>query len=497
LRKVCEELGPSFIKLGQIISGRPEWLPTEYINELEKLQDDVPPFPFSDVVKTVEKAYGFPMEQVFRCVDEKPLAAASIGQVHAATLLDGTEVVIKVQRPHLKKMIEADLEIMNYFANLLEEHVEMAKRLEAIRLVDVFRKTIERELDYTWERSHLELFQNVYKEDPDLHVPEVFPKHCRENVLVMERIHGERPHPPERLQEKGFDTKLLAKRGAKIIMKQIFIHGFYHADPHPGNIFILKGNRLCYVDYGMVGRISPRECDDLVDLAHSLVKNHERRAVHCILKLTEIRGDFRRESFERQLREMMDHHLNVPLKSMNLNRLIKQLVDVLRENQLVIKPHFFLMLKALGSVESIGRSLDPNFQMIEHLTPFIKKMAWRRYQPAALQQSLWELKEDLISITRELPKEFRSLMDQASQGDLTLGFEHRGLNSLMNTLDSVSHRLSFAMMVSSLVIGSSLILHAGLPPKWHGVPILGLIGFCLAGFVAFFLLVSMIKKKKW
>lgn len=497
LRKVCEDLGTSFIKLGQILSGRPEWLPPAFIEELEKLQDNVATIDPETVKATIEEALGGSLEEHFESFDARPLAAASIGQVHAAVTHEGSEVVVKVQRPRLKKRIEIDLEIMHYLASVLEQHVKMAKRLEAVRLVQMFKQSLERELDFRWERRNLELFQQVFKDHPHLHVPKVYSELCHPKVLVLERVRGLRPEPAQALRDAGFNTALLAKRGASIIMEQIFVHGFYHADPHPGNIFVLDNHRLCYVDYGMVGRIGQRECEDLASLAHCVVNHNERRATQMILRLTEVRGQFDRPSFERQLRELMDHHLHMPLKSISLNLLLSQLIQILREHHLVIKPHFFLMLKALGSVENVGRKLDPDFQMVDHLKPFLKKVAIRRYHPTALQNILWEWSEDLSLLGRDLPRELKLLAEKASSGHLSIGFEHRGLQALMATLDRVSNRLSFAIMVSSLIIGSSLILHARIPPLWKGVPLIGLGGFSLAAAFLTLLLLSMLRNRRW
>lgn len=495
LRVVLEELGPSFIKLGQILSGRPEWLPPDYIEELEKLQDRVPPIPFEEVRQVVESELECTIESFFTSFDPNPLAAASIGQVHSATLQDGREVVVKVQRPRLKRILAVDLEIMHYLATLLEEHLDVARTMEPTRLVEVFRKTIERELDFEWERSHLELFANVFRDDPDLYVPQVMPEGCTKRVLVMERIHGSRPDNPTALAAAGHDLPELARKGARIIMEQIFVHGFYHADPHPGNIFVMEGDRLCYVDYGMVGRISRGECEDLAELAFGVVQKNERRAVKLILRLSEVKGDYDRENLESRVGELFDHHLNMPLGSISIRRLLQQSIEILREHHIVIKPHFVLMLKALGHVEALGRNLDPQFQIVDHLKPFLQRVAMRRYAPRHLQQQLLELGEDILTLGRDLPRDTRELISKATRGELSIHLEHHGLQTLNATLDRTSNRLSFALIVSSLVISSSLIVHARIPPVWAGIPIIGLAGFCLAALMGMILIISMLRNR--
>jgi len=492
-RMALEELGPTFLKMGQILSTRPDLLPGEFMREFSKLQDDVPSFPYSEVEAVVKKELHKPVEQVFSSFDEYPLAAASIGQVHQAKMVDGTNVVVKVQRPGIHRTIEVDLEIMMHLAGLMEHHLEGWDIQRPTRIVEEFARTLEKELDYTLEASHTERFARQFEDEPAVHVPQVYREATTPRVLTMEYIHGIKVSAIDQLEEEGLDRKKIAQQGLVLIMKQIFVHGFFHADPHPGNVFVLPDNVLCYIDFGMMGRLDleTREC--FADLIMSIVHRDEREAVDVLLRLAVIEEEPDHHALERDVGDFMDLHCYRPLKDIDLGALLHKLLDVATRHRLGIPPDLFLMIKALSTVEGLGRVLDPDLDVIEQAGPFIKRVQLNRFNPHRVGKGVVNSGTDLFHLLKDIPREVRAILKMARQGKVKMEFEHRGLEPMLASHDRISNRLSFAIVLASLVIGSGLIVLSGIPPQWHEIPIIGLVGFLFAGFMGFWLLISIIR----
>ena len=492
-RLALEELGPTFVKLGQVLSTRPDLIPLTFIEELTKLQDEVPPFPYSEVREIIQAETGKFPEELFESFDEKPLAAASIGQVHRARLKNGSEVVVKVQRPRIKKTIEIDLEIMLHLAGLMERHLEELQVIQPSRIVEEFARTLEEEIDYTVELSHIERFAKQFEKDDTIRVPQVYRELSTERILTMENIHGIKGSDLEALKRGGYDLPLLAERGADLIMKQIFVHGFFHGDPHPGNIFFLPENIICYVDFGMMGRIGRSEREDFADMLMAVVQRNDKKMVEAMLKLTEYDIEPDREKLELQMGNFIDRYLYLPLKDLRLGRLLQQLLELVTENRLTIKANFFLMMKALSQVESLGVELNPDFEIITRAKPFVQRVQMARLNPKRIAEELFESGSELVSLLKDIPGEVRSILEQTRNGKLKIIFQHRGLDRILTTLDRSSNRVAFAIVLAALIIGSSLIVLSGVPPTWFDIPIIGLVGFLVAGMMGFWLLITIIR----
>jgi len=328
VRLSMEELGPTFIKMGQILSTRPDLIPMEFITQFEKLQDTVPPFPFEDVKKTIESELKAPIATIFQDFDETPVAAASIGQVHRATLATGEDVAVKVQRPDIKKMIEVDLEIMLHLATLLEQNVDAYQIYNPTRIVTEFADTIKKEIDYINEAFYIERFSRQFLDDPTVYVPKVFSDTTTARVLTMEYIDGVKTSDIDRLEAEGLDRGVIAARGADLIFEQILVHGFFHADPHPGNIVILPDNVICYLDFGMMGRIDRQTRDEIVDLVVAVVRQNEAKATDALLRLTTQDVPVDRRKMELDVSDMTMQYIGKPLKEINAGRLLRQFMDL-------------------------------------------------------------------------------------------------------------------------------------------------------------------------
>ena len=494
VRMALEELGPTFIKLGQVLSTRPDLISGELIEELSKLQDHVPPFGYDKVRQIVEEELKETLEDIFESFEETPLAAASIGQVHKARLKDGEVVAVKVQRPGIRKTIEVDLEIMLHLALLMERHLEEFQANRPARIVEEFARTIEKEIDYTIEASHIERFARQFIADETVYVPKVFRETTTERVLTMEYIAGIKASEVDRIEQEGLDRKIITARGADLILKQVFDHGFFHADPHPGNIFVLPGNVICYLDFGMMGSIDRQTREDFADLVYSVVKKDESRAMQALLVLTQYDEEPDEHLLTRELADFMGQHLYQPLKDLQVGKLLKQLMELLSRHHLQMPPDLFLMMKALATVEGVGLSLDPDFHMINQTTPFIQRIKMEQFHPKRIATDIFKSGSEFIRLIQEIPGELRVLLRQMKRGKVKMEFEHVGLEPMLAAHDRASNRIAFSIVIAALIVGSALIVLSKTPPFLFGIPVIGIIFFVAAAVMGMWLLIAILRK---
>ena len=493
LRLVFEELGPTFIKLGQLLSTRPDLIPAEYLDELARLQDEVPPFSLAEVHAIFREELGRSPDEVFHYFDAEPLAAASIGQVHRARLDSGAEVVVKVQRPDIDTVIAVDLEILAHIAGLMEQYLEEVQGHRPTAIVQEFARSLSREIDFAVELANIQRFARQFERNPAIHVPLVYPELSTQRVLVMEYVLGIKASMTTQLREQGYDLPLIAERGATLVMEQIFVHGFFHADPHPGNVFILPDNVVCFIDFGQMGRLSRKDREDFTDLVLDLVAGDERTVVEGVLKVTVQLGEVDRESLARDLGGLVDLYLYRPLGELEAGRILQDLLDLVTRHKLTFKPAFYQMMKALSTVEGVGLMLDPKLELIRLARPFMRRIRLERMRPARLAEEIARTGSGYLQLLRELPEELRTILRQLRGGRMRIEFEHRGLQALGAALDRVSNRIAFAIVLAALIVGSSLIVLSDIPPHWHDIPVIGLLGFLVAGIMGFWLLLSIIR----
>ena len=493
LRLVFEELGPTFIKLGQLLSTRPDLIPADYLDELARLQDEVPAFSLAEVHAIFREELGRSPDEVFHYFDAEPLAAASIGQVHRARLDSGPEVVVKVQRPDIENVIAVDLEILAHIAGLMEQYLEEVQGHRPTAIVQEFARSLSREIDFAVELANVQRFARQFKNNAAIHVPLVYPELSTPRVLVMEYVLGIKASMAGQLREQGYDLPLIAERGATLVMEQIFVHGFFHADPHPGNLFILPDNVVCFIDFGQMGRLSRKDREDFTDLVLDLVAGDERTVVEGVLKVTVQLGEVDRESLARDLGGLVDLYLYRPLGELEAGRILQDLLDLVTRHKLTFKPAFYQMMKALSTVEGVGLMLDPKLELIRLARPFMRCIRLERMRPARLAEEIARTGSGYLQLLRELPEELRTILRQLRGGRMRLEFEHRGLQALGAALDRVSNRIAFAIVLAALIVGSSLIVLSDIPPHWHDIPVIGLLGFLVAGIMGFWLLLSIIR----
>lgn len=495
VRLVCEELGPTFIKLGQVVSTRPDLVPADWIEELKRLQQHVPPFPFEQAREIIEAELKRPLHDIFPTFEEGAFAAASIGQAHRATLPGGDSVVVKVQRPGIREVIETDLEILLHLATLAERHIEALSVQRPTRIVEEFARSIERELDFTIEASNLEHFARMFVTDPTIYVPRAHRRETAERVLTMEFVDGLTPVDTTALAAAGLDCALLARRGAEAVLKQVFEHGFFHADPHPGNLLALPNNVVCFLDFGMMGRIDRRTRERCAELVYSVAQRDAERTAAVLLQLMqpvdEIQPDLRH--FEADVAEMIDTYLVARLGDLQLGKLLQHLVELANRHRLAIPADLVMMLKSLATIEQVGSHLDPNLDMLSMTRPYVQRLKLGRFGPRRLFNDLTASGGDLLNLARDLPRNLRDLLRLARRGELKMAFEHRGLQPMIEANERIANRVSFAIVVAAMIIGSAVIVHAQIPPKWNDVSLIGIAGFLAAGILGFWLLLGILR----
>ncbi len=483
IRMALEELGPTFIKLGQILSSRRDLVSEEYYQELCKLQGEVAPFSIKEVHRVIEESLGLPLKKCFSYFEENPIGSASIGQVHRAQLADGTIVAVKVQRPKIEETIELDLAILDDIASFVTRYVPEFAPLNPQGLVAEFSSILMKELHFNNEAINIERFAEQFQGDQDIHVPRVYRNLSSDLVLTMEFIEGIPLSDLSALKKAQLRPEDIAERMTRLIYKQIFIHGFFHADPHPGNMVIMPEGVIGLYDYGMMGSLTLAFRRSIARLITGLVQKNYDQVMRSILEMSQEGVVEDSRSLLSQVEEFCDQNLAGALRDIHMGTVLRKLLELLRKNHLRMKSSFYLGIKALTQVEAIGQNLDPNLNFILLGGSYAAEILTSSYGPQRVFHVLQRLLTESIDLVEEIPQDIRLLYTQLKHGKLSLPLEHRlapeGIEPLRQTLDSIFNRLVNALLVASLLIASSILIHSDLPPKVCGLPIIGVLGFLL------------------
>jgi ubiquinone biosynthesis protein len=482
LRLALIELGPIFVKFGQALSTRRDLLPADIADELAKLQDDVPPFPGAVARAMIERSYGEPLETRLRAFEETPLAAASIAQVHAAKLADGRDVIVKVLRPGMKATIELDIEVLYTIAGMAERWWTQSRRLKPLEIVREYEKTVLDELDLMREAANASQLKRNFAGSPLLYVPEIYWDHCRQDVLVMERIHGVPIGDIARLRELGTDFRRLAENGVEIFFTQVFRHNFFHADMHPGNIFVLLDDpampRYAAVDFGIVGTLDLRDQRYLAENFLAVFDRDYRRVATLHVQSGWVPADTRVDEMESAVRTICEPIFDRPLKEISFGTVLLRLFEALRRFNGQIQPQLLLLQKTLLNVEGLGRQLYPELEIWHTASPVLRQWMRDRVHPRNVLRELRRGFPDALEILKALPPLARRAIEQAQDGKLQLSVDMRALDELRTTLTEQSRRSDRIVIGAALLIGSVLWFGLRLFPRWFGL----LIG--VAGIVA-------------
>lgn len=489
--KALQDLGPTFVKLGQVLSTRIDLFSPEWITEFEKLQDKISPVPFESLRSQVEEDLGAPLQEIFAHMDTQALAAASIAQVHRARLRDDTQVILKIRRPGIRQVVEADLRLLTRFAELVEQEITELQRFHPTELVRQFARSLRRELDLVGECRHAERIALNLKDNPDIVIPKVYWHWVSERMNVQEWIDGIPGRDLKAVDAAGLNRKLLAKRGATAILQMVMEDGFFHADPHPGNVFYLPEERLAFIDFGMVGHLSEERRYQVANLAYSLFDRKVQLAVEVLTKWT-TKTQLDTDAMAYELDAFIDQYHGIPLGQLSITSMLTDLMALLREHQISLPPDLALLAKAVISLEGMGRQLDPEFEMTSVAKPFLQHTLVARYRPEALARRGWQGFTNVINLLTDLPKGLRHLLAATQQGfQVRVDVSH--LDTLAERLDSAASRLTVGIVTAALIIGSSIVMTINSGPTLLGLPAFGLLGFVGAVIGGIWLLLSIWK----
>jgi ubiquinone biosynthesis protein len=495
IRMVFQELGPTFIKFGQILSMRPDLVPTLLVLELKKLQDQVPHAPQPAVQTLLEKALGQPLEEIFSEFDWTPLGSASLAQVHKARLSKENKVVaVKIQRPEIRPLIRADLNILAYIAGRLNE-LRTYQLYDLPGLVEELRFSLDRELDFTREARNMKIFSKTLSYPELMVIPEVFDDYTTPYVLTMELVEGTRV---DRLDDSRFDREQLARNGARIMLDQMLRRGFFHADPHEGNLLVMEDGRLCFLDWGMTGRITRDLRLRLIDLIQALIQKDSETILRLIPHLTsDVPSNINYNRLERDLLDLIDSYYDFSLKEIQIGELVLSLMNLLNEYRLRIRSDFALMSRAMLALEGLGKELAPNFNLIEEARILIAELVKERWSIRTLSEDLRTQGMNLFDLVQDLPARLQALFRKVDKGDLTFTFKHTGLSALNTTLERISNRITFGIILAALIVGSSMIITTGVKPLLFGFPALGVVGYLVSGILGLWLIINILRKKRF
>jgi ubiquinone biosynthesis protein len=495
LREMLDELGPTFVKFGQLLSTRPDVLPPDIIAELRGLQDDVRPFPFADVETVIQEDLGLSIDQLFVEFEERPIAAASIGQVHRATLPNGKRVAVKVQRPGAPRQIEADVSLLYQAARIANERVRALDFIDAQQLVDEFSRSIRQELDYRLEARNAETFHRNFAGHPHVRVPKVFWTYTRSRVLTLEWLDGVQVADLDPNQWSLEDRRDLAYLMTETWMTMIFRHGFFHGDPHPANILVLgHGEQIGLVDFGSVGKLTDDDMSKLtrmfIDAAAENVEALPRRLAELGVRYPKDRED----EFLAELREMYYRYYGASLAEIDPLQVIREAFQLIYSMNLQLPTRFLLLDKAIATLGSVGVDLYPDFNVFEVARPYARSLMLERFTPKRMVSHARKESLKLGAMALELPYQIHDILEEFRDGQIEIGFVHKGLDDLLNRLDVVFNRLVIAMVVAGGLIGSSLIgIFAKAGPHVLGINLISVIGFALSGLLGVWLLWGVVR----
>ncbi|HOM61232.1 MAG TPA: AarF/ABC1/UbiB kinase family protein [Anaerohalosphaeraceae bacterium] len=498
LRMAMEELGPTFIKLGQLLSTRPDLIPAEFVEEFERLQDQVTPERPEIIREEIRRQLGAYPEELFAAFEVEPIAAASIAQVHRVRLKDGRIGAMKIRRPGIVKVIRTELEILEDFAALLKRRLRNGDVIDPQRMVREFAQAVLKEVDLSRERKNLQRFGRNFADDPTVHVPAVFEEYCTEAILMMEFIEGIKPSQVEQLRAEGYDPKEIARRGADFVLKQVFDFGFFHTDPHPGNFLIMKGNVLAPLDFGQVGRLSRPDRELMQAIVLSIVSGDVTRVLQALerAEMIEERTDIL--ELRRDLEDLLDNYSNMPLKDIPFGEAIRRGFEIIRSHHIQPPRDFTLMLKCLMTIESFARGLDPDFQIINHLKPYARRFTMESYKPSGVLRQLGKAVQGAGELAGRFPEDAAAILSKVRRGQFHIHIHHEHLDELERTMDNSSNRLSFAIIIAALLIASSLLVaQEGTVLGLLSLEALGIAGYLTAAVVGVWLLVLILQGRRF
>ena len=497
IRLAFEEMGTTYIKLGQMMSNRSDIFPRELIEELEKLQDEVPPFPTEDAIAILEMDLKKPVDEAFDIFDRTPLASASMSQVYKAKLRGtDTYVAVKIQRPDLKDQIDIDLTLLKESASIFEKYIPEVKQFSIYDFLEEFEIALNKELNFKAESNNILKFRKRLDGHPYVHIPKVFLNYCTRRVIVMEFMEGIKINNKEALHRPPYDRKLVASRYLDLYFDQIFTYGIFHADPHPGNVMVLPDNTLAFIDFGIVGIVHKRDRDLLTAIILGIEERDAKRILRAFQKVSPTPLE-RPVELEYRVNELIEDVTYQEIADIDVHDMGNRVRTLVMDFNIQIPSNFFLLSKAISLVEGTVKELNPELKIEKAITPHARKLLLQRLNPINIGKSLLLSSVDLASIIREIPGDMEEIIKKIKEGTINMNLEHRGLDNLIHTFNKVVNRVVLSLLQASLLIASALVILAKIPPYWNEISMIGLVGFIISGLLALILIYRILRDREW
>lgn len=492
IKSAIVELGPTFIKLGQILSTRGDLLDDAIIEQLSKLQDDVEAFSFEKVREIFYNEIGITIEEAFLEFEKSPMAAASIGQVHRARTRKGKRVIVKVQRPGIEAVISSDTDILYFVAKLLQERIDKKSATNYMEIVDEFSASIKREMDYNFEARNCEKFAQIHKNDEDIYIPRVYWEFTSKKVLALEMVEGVKISDVDEIKRRGWDCKTAAFIEAKAFMKQVFSYGFFHADLHPGNVFVLDKGTIAFVDFGIVGVIDKDTKKLINQIFSSINDNNVDGIVDCLVQLDAVDPDFNIRKLKEDLSFYIYYYYNTPLERISITELIREFLYFARKNRVALPTGFTMLAKTIVTLEGTGKKLYPEFSISMLMDEFLRQsyMDIERYRESARETRYYI--ESILRDVKSIPEQIRWMLNRIRKNNIRISVEEIRFSLLEREISKMTNRLSASLIISAIIVGSSIVIVSGKGPDIKGYPAIGLLGYSIATIMGFFLVFSML-----
>ncbi len=498
VRMALEEMGPTFVKLGQLLSTRPDLVPYEYIKELELLQDRVGPVNGELICDEIEKELGKKVDELFLNFEREPIAAGSIAQVHRATTKDGQNVVVKVRRPKIVETLHTECEILADVASLLKKTVFEHDTIDPAQIVKEFNEAVSKEVDLANERRNQIRFSQSFAKDPTVCVPKVFEEYCSEGVLTMEYIEGIKPGDSEAIKNAGLDKVLIAQRGANFILRQIFDFGFFQSDPHPGNFFLLPDNIIAPLDFGQVAMLGSKDLTLLNEMILTIVDKDSGRILRALERANMIEERTDIDKLARAAENLLNNYYNLPLNEIPFSKVMTEAFDMMRSHHIHPPPQFALMLKSVMTIESFALGLNPQFKIIESLKPYAAQFSRHSLEPKEILRNAGKTIQDAADLVSRLPDDINVILSKFRQGKIQVRIQHEHLDNLIKTLDKSSNRISFALIIAALLVASSLLVaQQGKVLGIVRLQSLGIFGYLAAALIGIWLIISILRSRHY
>lgn len=489
MRLVCEELGPTFVKFGQLLSNRSDLLPADLITELQKLQDGVPPVAGSITEQVLEQELGKKTSELFESFELEAFASASMAQVHRAVLKTGEKVVLKIQRPGIKEVIESDIKVMLYVAEIFSKRIPSVRSFDPVGLVRNFEDSITKELDFIHESINVQRFHNNFLADETdrgfIHSPIVYKEYTTSKILALEYIDGIKISDIEKLEKAGFDRKIIARRFAISYIKQIFNYGFFHADPHPGNLFILPNNVICYLDYGMMGSIMKKDIQQLGNIFLAVNAKDVRKIIRSVQQLSDnpVIKNFR--ELETDLNEFVQNFSVETIHKNEMSTILLQLKDIIVLHGIKVPTHFFLLARSMVIIEGVLVQLDPDIDLAKLVRPYLIRSIARQYDPVQFTKRILNSIYEMGMYMEEFPRDLKNAIRRINDGEVKVDLRHKGIDPLVHTINRISKQVISAVIIAALIVGSCLMIIHNVSPLWGKTSAMGIIGLIIAAIMAF------------